>query len=135
MYLSTRGRYATRAMLELALHYGEAPRSTAAIGRGQGISERYLQQLLGTLKRAGLVRVVMGPGGGYTLAAPPPVFRHRLLRVAQLRDPPRGHTARLRRGAGTRRLDRRFPVPAPESRTHLDRCGGVFPDPPRLGRD
>ncbi len=75
MYLSTRGRYATRAMLELALHYGEAPLSTAAIGRGQGISERYLQQLLGTLKRAGLVRVVMGPGGGYTLAAPPPDIR------------------------------------------------------------
>lgn len=75
MYLSTRGRYATRAMLELALHYAEAPLSTAAISRSQGISERYLQQLLGILKRAGLVRVVMGPGGGYTLAAPPTEIR------------------------------------------------------------
>lgn len=75
MYLSTRGRYATRAMLELALHYDEAPLSTAAISRSQGISERYLQQLLGILKRAGLVRVVMGPGGGYRLAAPPTDIR------------------------------------------------------------
>jgi Rrf2 family protein len=75
MYLSTRGRYATRAMLELAQHYAEAPLSTAAISQSQGISERYLQQLLGTLKRAGLVRVVMGPGGGYTLAGPPTGIR------------------------------------------------------------
>lgn len=75
MNLSTRGRYATRAMLELALHYTDAPLSSTAISRSQGISERYLQQLLGVLKRAGLVRVVMGPGGGYTMAAPPTEIR------------------------------------------------------------
>ncbi len=75
MNLSTRGRYATRAMLELALHYPSGPLSTAAISRSQGISERYLQQLLGILKRAGLVRVVMGPGGGFTLASPPTEIR------------------------------------------------------------
>ena len=62
-------------MLELALHHGEAPVPCSAISRSQGISIRYLQQLLGTLKRAGLVRVVLGPGGGFTLAAPPDQIR------------------------------------------------------------
>ncbi len=71
MNLSTRGRYATRAMLELALHYDEAALSTAAIAESQAISARYLQHLLGSLKRAGLVRAEMGPGGGFALALPP----------------------------------------------------------------
>ena len=75
MNLSTRGRYATRAMLELALRYGKAPQSAAAISRAQGISARYLQQLLALLKRAGLVRVVMGRRGGFALAGPPDGIR------------------------------------------------------------
>ncbi|MFH1177350.1 MAG: Rrf2 family transcriptional regulator [Acidobacteriota bacterium] len=71
MNLSTRGRYATRAMLQMALHYEDGPQSSAVISQSQEISASYLQQLLGTLKRAGLVRVVIGPGGGFTLARPP----------------------------------------------------------------
>ncbi len=88
MNLSTRGRYATRAMLELALHYPNGPLSTASISRSQGISERYLQQLLGILKRAGLVRVVMGPGGGFTLASPPTEVR-----LSSILDAVEGHLA------------------------------------------
>jgi Rrf2 family protein len=62
-------------MLELAKHYGEGPISSEAISRAEDISMRYLQQLLGTLKRAGLVRVALGPGGGFALAAPPEEIR------------------------------------------------------------
>ncbi len=58
-------------MLELAQHFDGGPLSSAEISRSQQISARYLQQLLGTLKRAGLIRVALGPGGGFKLAAPP----------------------------------------------------------------
>jgi Rrf2 family cysteine metabolism transcriptional repressor len=86
MNLSTRGRYATRAMLELAQHYGEDAVSSEAISRAQGISMRYLQQLLGTLKRSGLVRVTLGPGGGFALAAPPDQIR-----IGDVLDAVEGH--------------------------------------------
>lgn len=88
MNLSTRGRYATRAMLELARLWGGPPLSAAAISVSQRISPRYLQQLLGLLKRAGLVRVVMGPGGGFRLASPPDTIR-----VSQILDAVEGHVA------------------------------------------
>jgi Rrf2 family protein len=71
MFLTTRGRYATRAMIYLAMHHGEPPIPVAAIAAQEELSEKYLQQLLGTLRRAGLVRVVMGPHGGFELARPP----------------------------------------------------------------
>lgn len=71
MRISTRGRYGTRAMLDLALHYGEGPILVKDIARRQGISGRYLEHLLISLKAAGLVRSVRGTRGGYSLAKPP----------------------------------------------------------------
>ncbi|MFH0813893.1 MAG: Rrf2 family transcriptional regulator [Pseudomonadota bacterium] len=71
MQLSCRGRYATRAMVELALHRGELPLPLTDIAKNEGISKNYLIQLMGPLKRSGLVRVVRGKQGGFVLARPP----------------------------------------------------------------
>jgi len=64
MKLSTRGRYATRAMLDLALNYEQEPVVLSEVARRQQISERYLEQLINPLKVAGLIRSVRGPNGG-----------------------------------------------------------------------
>jgi len=69
--LSTKGQYATRAMLDLAHHFGEGPILVKDISRREEISERYLEQLLTPLKLAGLVRSIRGAHGGFTLAKPP----------------------------------------------------------------
>jgi Rrf2 family cysteine metabolism transcriptional repressor len=71
MKLSTKGRYAARALLDLALHYGEGPVLVRDISRRQQLSDRYLEQILSLLKAAGFVRVVRGPRGGFILAKPP----------------------------------------------------------------
>ncbi len=71
MKLSTKGQYATRAMLDLALHFGEGPILVKDISRREEISERYLEQLLTPLKLAGLIRSIRGAHGGFTLAKPP----------------------------------------------------------------
>ena len=68
MRLSTVGRYALRAMVELALYSGQGPISRKEIAERQEISSQYLAQLLAKLKRAGLIESVLGPGGGYVLA-------------------------------------------------------------------
>ena len=68
MKLTTKGRYAVTAMLDLALHSGGAPTNLADISRRQDISLTYLEQLFGKLRRKGLVESVRGPGGGYRLA-------------------------------------------------------------------
>ncbi len=68
MRLTTKGRYAVTAMLDLALHSDEGPVSLADISRRQGISLSYLEQLFSRLRRERLVRSVRGPGGGYRLA-------------------------------------------------------------------
>ena len=75
MKLSTKGRYATRAMLDLALNYGKEPIVLSAIARRQGVSEQYLEQLIGPLKVAGLVRSIRGPNGGFLLAKSPSLIR------------------------------------------------------------
>lgn len=75
MKLSTRGRYGTRAMLDLATRFGEGPILVRDIARRQEISERYLEQILTPLRVAGLVRVVRGARGGFTLAKPPSEIR------------------------------------------------------------
>lgn len=67
MKLSTRGRYAVTAMLDLALHQQQRPVSLADIALCQNISLSYLEQLFARLRRAGLVKGVRGPGGGYRL--------------------------------------------------------------------
>ena len=71
MRISTKGRYGTRAMLDLALHYSNAPIMVKDIARRQGISERYLEQLLLSLKVAGFVKAVRGSHGGFILSRPP----------------------------------------------------------------
>ena len=70
MKLSTKGRYAVTAMLDLTLHQDSGPVILADISQGQGISLSYLEQLFARLRRARLVRGVRGPGGGYRLARP-----------------------------------------------------------------
>jgi Rrf2 family cysteine metabolism transcriptional repressor len=71
MKISTRARYGTRAMLDLALHQGEGPVMVKDIAQRQQISSRYLEQLLFTLKLAGMVRSTRGNRGGFTLAKKP----------------------------------------------------------------
>ncbi|MBI5462374.1 MAG: Rrf2 family transcriptional regulator [Gammaproteobacteria bacterium] len=68
MRLSTKGRYAVTAMLDLAIHDGKGPVTLADISQCQGISLSYLEQLFAKLRREGLVEGVRGPGGGYRLA-------------------------------------------------------------------
>ena len=68
MRLTTKGRFAVTAMLDLALNQGARPVTLAGISRRQGISLSYLEQLFGKLRRHSLVDSVRGPGGGYTIA-------------------------------------------------------------------
>ena len=68
MRLTTKGRFAVTAMLDLALRESNGPVTLAGISERQGISLSYLEQLFGKLRRAQLVESVRGPGGGYTLA-------------------------------------------------------------------
>ncbi|MFG6179270.1 Rrf2 family transcriptional regulator [Halomonas sp. THAF12] len=71
MRLTTKGRYAVTAMLDLAMNADEGPTSLADISRRQEISLSYLEQLFARLRRARLVDSVRGPGGGYLLALAP----------------------------------------------------------------
>lgn len=70
MRLTTKGRYAVTAMLDLALHTEHGPTSLADISRRQAISLSYLEQLFAKLRRCQLVTSVRGPGGGYRLSRP-----------------------------------------------------------------
>jgi len=72
MRLTTKGRFAVTAMLDLALRGDQGPVSLAGISERQKISLSYLEQLFGKLRRRGLVESVRGPGGGYTLARESP---------------------------------------------------------------
>lgn len=69
MRLTTKGRYAVTAMLDLALHSDSGPVSLADISARQGISLSYLEQLFARLRQFNLVKSVRGPGGGYQLAS------------------------------------------------------------------
>ena len=68
MRLTTKGRFAVTAMIDLALHHGSGPVTLAEISGRQKISLSYLEQLFGKLRRHQLVDSVRGPGGGYRLA-------------------------------------------------------------------
>ena len=68
MRLTTKGRYAVTAMLDLALHRGHGPVALADISGRQGISLSYLEQLFSRLRRKDLVCSIRGPGGGYLLS-------------------------------------------------------------------
>jgi Rrf2 family iron-sulfur cluster assembly transcriptional regulator len=71
MRLSTKGRYAVTAMLDLAIHHEQGPVTLADISENQGISLSYLEQLFARLRRHGLVEGLRGPGGGYRLSRRP----------------------------------------------------------------
>lgn len=70
MKLTTRGRYAVTAMLDLALHEGGGPVALGDVSKRQDISLSYLEQLFAKLRRGGLVISTRGPGGGYRLSRP-----------------------------------------------------------------
>jgi Rrf2 family transcriptional regulator, cysteine metabolism repressor len=71
MKLSTRTRYAMRAVLELAENFGKGPLQTRVIAKNQDISVKYLEQIMAALKSVGLIRSQRGAKGGYILANPP----------------------------------------------------------------
>jgi Rrf2 family iron-sulfur cluster assembly transcriptional regulator len=70
MRMSTKGRFAVNAVIDLALREGAGPVALASIAERQRISLSYLEQLFARLKRAGIVESTRGPGGGYTLGRP-----------------------------------------------------------------
>jgi Rrf2 family protein len=71
MKVSTRAEYGFRALIDLAVQYGNGPVHTHTIAERQGLPEPYLNQLMATLRQAGLVTSKRGPAGGHTLARPP----------------------------------------------------------------
>ena len=71
MKISTKGRYALRLMLELAMSDASRPVRIREIAEKQNISDKYLEQIISTLNKAGFVRSVRGPQGGYLLTRDP----------------------------------------------------------------
>lgn len=71
MRISTKGDYGLRALVELSHHFGEGPVQSNQIAASQEIPVSYLDQLLTTMRRSGLIRSVRGPQGGHTLARDP----------------------------------------------------------------
>jgi len=71
MKLSTRGRYGLRALIDMTQHADQGPLTTRMIAQRQGISERYLEQLMVPLKRSGLIKSIRGSQGGYVLGRKP----------------------------------------------------------------
>jgi len=71
MKLSTRSRYGTRMMLDLAQHYDEGPVQIGAVSKRENISVKYLEQLIIPLKKANFIKSVRGPKGGHMLAKSP----------------------------------------------------------------
>ena len=71
MHVSTRSEYGCRAMLELSRNYGQGRLSADEISSRQQIPERYLEQILRSLRRAGFIHSRRGPGGGYSLVKEP----------------------------------------------------------------
>lgn len=79
-----KGRYGVRLMLELALHYGEGPVLLKDIAERQGISEKYLWQLINPLKTTGLINSLRGAHGGYLLGkAPESISLKEILRILE----------------------------------------------------
>ena len=71
MRISTRGRYGLRIMLELALNHGNGPKQVKQIASQQGLSSKYIEQLIAPLKQAGLVTATRGAHGGYRINRQP----------------------------------------------------------------
>jgi len=81
MRLTTKGRYAVTALLDLAIHGDDGPVNLADISQRQGISLSYLEQLFAKLRRGGLVCSIRGPGGGYRLGK-----KAQAIRIAHIID-------------------------------------------------
>ncbi|MEM7172855.1 MAG: Rrf2 family transcriptional regulator [Pseudomonadota bacterium] len=109
MKLSTKGRYAVMAVVDLAANGSGDPVTLADIAERQEISLSYLEQLFAKLRRGGLVSAVRGPGGGYLLAYPP--SRMRISDIIMSVDEPI-HATRCMPGqpAGCRRNKGRCPT-------------------------
>lgn len=75
MKISTRGEYGMRAMVALARHYGDGPIALSIVAQESSVPAAYLEQLLGQLRRAGLVMTTRGAHGGYALAREPNSMR------------------------------------------------------------
>ena len=71
MRLTTKTRYGTRAMVELALHYEEGSVTSREIAAHQDVSAKYLESILAALRNAGLLRTIRGAQGGHLLSRPP----------------------------------------------------------------
>ncbi len=71
MKISTKGRYALRLMLDLAVNASEEPVSLKSVAQRQGISDKYLEQIISILNRAGYVKSIRGAQGGYLLRRRP----------------------------------------------------------------
>ncbi|MGN0377385.1 MAG: RrF2 family transcriptional regulator [Suilimivivens sp.] len=74
MKISTKGRYALRLMLDLALHDNDAPIRIKDIAARQDISDKYLEQIISSLNKAGYVKSIRGPQGGYKLGKDPSAY-------------------------------------------------------------
>lgn len=74
MKISTKGRYALRLMLDLAMHDGDAPIRIKDIAARQDISDKYLEQIISSLNKAGYVKSIRGPQGGYQLTKDPSYY-------------------------------------------------------------
>ena len=74
MKLSTKGRYGLRAMVDLAVYSEKESVSISCIAQRENISESYLEQLAGKLKKAGLIKSTRGAQGGYRLAKPAEIY-------------------------------------------------------------
>ena len=86
MKISTKGRYATRALLDIAQHYGKKPVLLKDISARQGISLRYLEQIMSPLISAKIVSSTRGPRGGVMLAKP--ASKIKLVDIIQLLEGP-----------------------------------------------
>ena len=75
MKVSTRGEYGVRAMVSLAQHFGSGPVSLTVLAKESAVPYSYLEQLIGPLRRAGLVSSTRGAHGGYVLARAPELIR------------------------------------------------------------
>ena len=84
MKLSTKGRYGVRALVDISLHYKEKPVPMKDIAQRQELSEKYLEQVLVILKKAGIISSVLGNRGGYVLNDEPQnIFVYDVLNVLE----------------------------------------------------
>jgi Rrf2 family protein len=84
MKISTKGRYALKLMLDIAVNSNGKPVRIKEIAARQGISDKYLEQIIASLNKAGLVSSIRGPQGGYMLTAEPSEYTAgKILRVAE----------------------------------------------------